>query len=46
MLRPGLLQFVTTFVFAIGVAYAQDWPSFRGGHGSGVAAGAHPPTTS
>ena len=29
----------------MGVARAQEWPSFRGAYGSGVAVGAHPPTS-
>ena len=39
------LRFIPTFVLIAGVAHAQDWPSFRGPQGSGVAASARPPLT-
>jgi outer membrane protein assembly factor BamB len=43
MLRAAL-SLITPFLLAGAVA-AQDWPSFRGPRASGVAAGAHPPTS-
>jgi outer membrane protein assembly factor BamB len=37
--------FVTSFVILSSVAHAQNWPSFRGPQGTGVAADARPPIT-
>lgn len=44
MISAHVLRFVTLFVFLTGTVLAQDWPSFRGPNGAGVAANAEPPT--
>ncbi len=45
MSRTACLPFITAFVLSAGVAAAQEWPSFRGVHGSGVSTNARPPLT-
>ena len=45
MRRTVLLRVVTPFVLLAGTADAQEWPSFRGTYGSGVAVDARPPVS-
>ena len=44
-MRQFSILLVPTLVILSGEAYAQEWPSFRGPHASGVAADARPPLT-
>jgi len=44
-MRRTPLRLVTPFVLIVATVHAQDWPSFRGAHASGVGIGAHPPTS-
>ena len=45
MTSPATLRAVTVFVLLTGAVSAQDWPSFRGPSGAGVAPNATPPLT-
>ncbi len=44
-MRTVFLRIVTAVVLLAGVVHAQEWPSFRGPHGSGVSSDAEPPVS-